>query len=53
MRYVIYYLIGYIAAIYGAAEMLLACYEHNLAAGLLALIPSAAGIALLSCEETN
>lgn len=30
----------------GILGMLLACYEHNLAAGLLALIPTACGIAL-------
>ena len=37
--------------------MLLACYERNLAAGLLALIPTTAGIALgtalLGREETQ
>lgn len=48
----IYNTIGLASAIYGCAAMLLACYEHNLAAGILALIPTAAGIALLSCEET-
>lgn len=30
----------------GVLGMLVACYEHNLAAGLLALIPTACGIAL-------
>lgn len=34
------------AATYGVLAMLLACYERNIAAGLLALIPTAAGIAL-------
>ena len=42
----IYHLIGAAAATYGVLAMLLACHEHNLAAGLLALIPTAAGIAL-------
>ena len=46
-----------IAATYGVPAMLLACYERNLAAGLLALIPTAAGIALgtalLGREETQ
>ena len=54
MRYVpaytkaatIYHLIAAAAATYGVLAMLLACYERNLAAGLLALIPTAAGIAL-------
>lgn len=42
----IYHLIGAAAATYGVLAMLLACYERNLAAGLLALIPTIAGIAL-------
>ena len=42
----IYHLIAAAAATYGVLAMLLACYERNLAAGLLALIPAAAGIAL-------
>lgn len=42
----IYHLIAAAAATYGILAMLLACYERNLAAGLLALIPTAAGIAL-------
>lgn len=42
----VYHLIGAAAATYGILAMLLACYERNLAAGLLAIIPTAAGIAL-------
>lgn len=42
----VYHLIGAAAATYGVLAMLLACYERNLAAGLLALIPTACGIAL-------
>lgn len=42
----IYHLIGALASIYGVLAMLVACYERNLAAGLLALIPLAAGIAI-------
>lgn len=42
----IYHLIGAAAATYGVLTMLLACYERNLAAGVLALIPTVAGIAL-------
>lgn len=48
----IYTVIALMSATYGCAAMLLACYEHNLAAGILGLIPTAAGIALLNCEET-
>ena len=42
----IYHLIGALASTYGVLAMLVACYERNLAAGLLALIPLAAGIAI-------
>jgi hypothetical protein len=42
----VYHLIAAASATYGVLAMLLACYERNLAAGLLALIPTAAGIAL-------
>ena len=53
----IYHLIAAASATYGVLAMLLACYERNLAAGLLALIPAAAGIALgtalLGREETQ
>lgn len=42
----IYHLIAAAAATYGVLAMLLAIYDRNLAAGLLALIPTAAGIAL-------
>ena len=42
----IYHLIAAAAATYGVLAMLLACYERNAAGGLLALIPTAAGIAL-------
>ena len=42
----VYHLIAAAAATYGILAMLLACYERNLAAGLLALIPTIAGIAL-------
>lgn len=53
----VYHLIGAVAATYGVLAMLLACYERNAAAGLLALIPTAAGIALgtalLGREETQ
>ena len=53
----IYNLIGAAASTYGVLAMLLACYERNPAAGLLALIPTACGIALgtavLGREETQ
>ena len=53
----VYHLIGAASATYGVLAMLLACYERNLAAGLLAFIPTAAGIALgtavLGREETQ
>ena len=42
----VYHLIAAASATYGVLAMLLACYERNLAAGLLAIIPAAAGIAL-------
>lgn len=42
----IYHLIAAAAATYGILAMLIACYERNVAAGLLAIIPTAAGIAL-------
>ena len=42
----VYHLIAATAVTYGVLAMLLACYDRNLAAGLLALIPTAAGIAL-------
>lgn len=42
----VYHLIAAASATYGVLAMLLACYERNLAAGLLALIPTACGIAL-------
>lgn len=42
----IYHLIGAASATYGILALFLACYERNLAAGLLALIPTACGIAL-------
>lgn len=52
----IYHLIAATSATYGVLAMLVACYERNLAAGLLALIPLAAGIAIgsavLGREET-
>lgn len=53
----IYHLIGALSVTNGVLAMLLACYERNLAAGLLALIPTACGIALgaavLGREETK
>lgn len=53
----IYHLIAAAAATYGVLAMLLAIYERNLAAGLLALIPTIAGIALgtavIGREETQ
>lgn len=42
----IYYLIAAISITNGVLAMFLACYERNLAAGILALIPTACGIAL-------
>lgn len=52
----IYHLIAATSATYGVLAILLAAYERNLAAGLLALIPLAAGIAIgsavLGREET-
>lgn len=53
----VYHIIGAAAATHGVLAMLLACYERNLAAGLLALTPTVAGIALctavLGREETQ
>lgn len=53
----IYHLIGALSSTYGVLAMLVACYERNLAAGLLALIPLAAGVAIgsavLGREETS
>lgn len=53
----IYHLIGALSSTYGVLAMLLAAYERNLAAGLLAAIPLAAGIAIgsavLGREETQ
>ena len=53
----IYHLIGAAAATYGVLAMLFAVYERNLAAGVLALIPTVAGIALgtavIGREETQ
>ena len=52
----IYHLIAATSATYGVLAMLLAAYERNFAAGILALIPLAAGIAIgsavLGREET-
>ena len=42
----VYNLIGCASATYGVLAGLLAIYERNLAAGLLALIPTVAGIAI-------
>ena len=42
----IYHLIGALSSTYGVLAILLAAYERNFAAGLLALIPLAAGIAI-------
>ncbi|WP_315298155.1 hypothetical protein [uncultured Actinomyces sp.] len=42
----VYHLIAAASATYGVLAMLLACYERNLAAGLLSLIPTIAGISL-------
>ena len=42
----IYHLIAAASATYGVLAMLLACHDRNLAAGLLALIPTITGIAL-------
>lgn len=53
----IYHLIGAISVTNGVLAMLLAIYDRNLAAGVLALIPTACGIALgtavLGREETT
>lgn len=53
----IYHLAAAASATYGVLAMLLAVYERNLAAGLLAIIPTAAGIALgtavMGREETQ
>lgn len=43
---VVYHLIGAASVTNGVLAMLLAIYERNTAAGLLALIPTACGIAL-------
>lgn len=42
----IYHLLAALSSTYGVLAILLASYERNLAAGLLALIPTACGIAL-------
>ena len=44
----IYHLIAAISITNGVLAMFLACYEQNLAAGILALIPIACGIALVT-----
>nr|DAY08082.1 MAG TPA: hypothetical protein [Caudoviricetes sp.] len=53
----VYNLIGCASATYGVLAGLLSIYERNLAAGLLALIPLAAGVAIgsavLGREETQ
>ena len=53
----VYHLIAASSATYGVLAMLLACCERNLAAWLLALIPTACGIALgtavMGREETQ
>lgn len=53
----VYHLIAAASATYGILAMLLACYERNLAAGVLSLIPTVAGIALgtavMGREETQ
>ena len=53
----IYHLVAATSVTNGVLAMLLACYERNLAAGLLALIPTACGIALgtavMGREETQ
>ncbi len=53
----IYHLAAAASVTNGVLGMLLACYERNLAAGLLALIPTACGIALgtavIGREETQ
>lgn len=53
----VYNLIGCASATYGVLGVLLSIYERNLAAGLLALIPTVAGFAIgsavLGREETQ
>lgn len=53
----IYHLAAAASVTNGILGMLLACYEHNIAAGILSLIPTACGIALgtavMGREETH
>lgn len=50
---VIYQLIASVSILYGSLSILAACYERNLAAGLLALIPTIAGVALFAVATIN
>lgn len=54
--FIIYQLIASAAILYGSLSILASIYERNLAAALLALIPTitgiALGLALLGREET-
>lgn len=51
--FVIYQLIASASVLYGSLSILAACYERNLAAGLLALIPTVTGVALFAVATVN
>ena len=51
--FIIYQLIASAAIIYGSLSILASIYERNLAAGLLALIPTVAGVTLFAVAIVN
>ncbi len=51
--FVIYQLIASAAILYGSLSILASIYERNLAAGLLALIPTVAGVTLFAVAIVN
>lgn len=51
--FVIYQLIASAAILYGSLSILASIYERNLAAGLLALIPTVAGVTLFAVTIVN
>nr|DAE82762.1 MAG TPA: hypothetical protein [Caudoviricetes sp.] len=50
---VIYQLIASASVLYGSLSILASIYERNLAAGLLALIPTVAGVTLFAVAIVN
>ena len=51
--FIIYQLIASVAILYGSLSILASIYERNLAAGLLALIPTVAGVTLFAVAIVN